>query len=65
MLCDLCRPCMEALRREGATVTHVSGGRDKKVDCSKCGCRRFGATYDVTGIVKKPHKRVKCHANRS
>lgn len=61
-LCDLCRPCMEALRAEGATVKFVSGGRDNKVYCAKCGCRRYGSTYDVSGVKKKPRRRVKAHA---
>lgn len=63
VVCDLCKPCAETLKAEGKIVTFVSGGRDRKVFCSKCGRRRFGATYQVSGLKKpKPPKKVKAHA---
>lgn len=42
----LCKPCAEALRKHKQLI-FVSGGRDNKITCAKCGRRRFGAVYDV------------------
>ena len=42
----LCRPCAEKLKQH-KQVRFVSGGRDNKITCAECGCRRYGALYDV------------------
>lgn len=42
---DLCRPCLEYLRGSGRTLELVKGGSDNKITCSRCGRRRYGATY--------------------
>lgn len=44
---DLCRPCMEYVRAEGKNPKLVYHGINKKVTCSRCGRRRYGATYTV------------------
>ena len=53
---NLCKPCAEKLRRKGKIVTFKFGGRDNKITCDACGCRRFGATYDVRGKEKRRPK---------
>lgn len=42
---DLCRPCMERMRGNGEKLEAVKGGSDYKITCSRCGRRRYGATY--------------------
>lgn len=42
---DLCRPCVEHMRAKGHKMQLCKGGIDKKVDCKRCGRRRYGATY--------------------
>lgn len=48
---ELCGACA-AMLREQAEVKKVGGGVDNKATCSKCGRRRYGATYEV-GKKKK------------
>ncbi len=48
---ELCGACA-AMLLEQAEVKKVGGGIDNKVTCSKCGRRRYGATYEV-GRKKK------------
>lgn len=43
----LCRPCAEALGREWS-LRRLSGGRDNKVTCDRCGRRRYGVTYELS-----------------
>lgn len=43
---DLCRPCACAIEAEGKYICHPAGGGvDKKVQCERCGRRRYGMTY--------------------
>ena len=43
MKIDLCKPCFEAMKDKPKLI---KGGHDNKVTCSKCGKRRYGATYE-------------------
>lgn len=52
---NLCKPCSEALKREGKSVVFQSGGRDNKITCDRCGLRKFGSVYDV----RKGRRRAK------
>ena len=49
---NLCRPCAAALEEGGKTVKPV-GGRSEKITCDRCGFRRYGIAYDVTGRLRK------------
>lgn len=43
---DLCRPCACAIEAEGEfTCRPSSGGVNNKVQCERCGRRRYGMTY--------------------
>lgn len=42
---ELCRPCLEILKKEGHKLTLTKGGSNNKVTCVRCGKRRFGAIY--------------------
>ena len=43
---DLCRPCACAIEAEGEYTCHPAGGGvDNKVQCERCGRRRYGMTY--------------------
>lgn len=53
---ELCGVCAAMLRKE-ANVKKIGGGVDNKVTCSKCGRRRYGATYEV-------EKRGEAHEKR-
>ncbi len=44
---DLCGRCA-ALFDEHYKLTRISGGRENKVTCEKCGKRRYGGTYEIT-----------------
>lgn len=44
---ELCGVCAAKLR-ETASVKKLAGGTNNKVSCSKCGRRRYGATYEVS-----------------
>lgn len=50
---DLCRPCMEHMRGGGEKLEPVRCGSDYKITCSRCGRRRYGATYVRVGNKKK------------
>lgn len=43
---DLCKPCLEAMKGDGKKLRMVKGGSDRKICCTRCGRRRFGATYE-------------------
>lgn len=43
---DLCGVCAAKMKEE-TEIRKISGGIDNKVVCSKCGRRRYGATYEV------------------
>ena len=43
---DLCGKCA-ALYAEHYEVQRVSGGVNNKVECSACGNRRYGGTYEI------------------
>lgn len=45
---DLCVPCAQKLQREGKSVSVVAFGINQKVNCSECGRRRYGKTYNVS-----------------
>lgn len=50
---DLCRPCMEELKKDGRACALVHRGVNEKITCAVCGRRSYGATYSVTKGVKK------------
>lgn len=50
---DLCGACAEQLK-EAYTLKKISGGVNNKVNCSHCGRRRYGATYE---LAKKEAKK--------
>lgn len=43
---ELCGAC-EIQMKESFTLKRVGGGVNNKVTCSKCGKRRYGATYEI------------------
>ena len=43
---NLCTPCAMELT-EKRSVQLISRGKDEKITCEKCRCRRFGGTYEV------------------
>ena len=46
MKIELCKPCYEAMKDK---PKFAYGGHNNKLTCSKCGKRRFGATYEAEG----------------
>lgn len=46
-LLDLCRPCMEAMKRAFPLV-QVGAGINRKITCRNCGRRRYGGAYKIT-----------------
>jgi len=53
---DLCRPCVEEMKKAGKLVVFSSGGVNNKITCKNCGRRRFGATYAVSRKKRKAGK---------
>lgn len=47
MKMDLCRKCAEKLKVQFDVVPIVVGV-DRKITCTGCGLRRFGAIYELT-----------------
>ena len=47
---DLCGPCIARIG-EAYNLIRVAGGVNRKVICSRCGKKRYGATYEMA--VKK------------
>ena len=43
---DLCRPCACSSEAEGVMLKPVRRGVDNKVQCARCGRRRYGMTYE-------------------
>lgn len=41
----LCRPCAEAIRRQGVKLTCTSLGVNVKITCERCGYRKYGQKY--------------------
>ena len=48
---ELCKLCAMKLSDLGKAVVHVYG-RNEKITCSECGRRRYGCTYEVTGMAR-------------
>jgi len=46
---DLCVPCAAALFEQGRRMRKVREVPNVKLTCSRCGRRRYGATYQTDG----------------
>lgn len=51
-LLDLCRPCMEAMKRAYPLV-QVGAGINRKITCRNCGRRRYGGAYKIAAKGEK------------